>query len=317
MNMTGYQNFVKIFETLKSVHQRQPSLDKIDKNISDKARMNREVDLYLQTCQVFELDDKHKFLLMLTKNPKRENKDLYDMIRLTFPEIFLDVEFDPDDYEGEERVTGVLIREMKNIHLVTDKEKKEAKSVNLYGLDVYVAGAKSDGSLFMDCHKFPIVSSDEEKTKFGMKHNVLSKFIQQFVINFILFLKDREVVYVERKRDFKSQERRKREGKLVLPSSKIVKLEGQLKHYVDSLRESDFKGKLSYRFWVSGTWRYYRSMRYSAFRRSHAQWIEPFKKGQGFEVKHIYRVMPDEEKDTLNFDDIEPAKESTIGRLRK
>jgi hypothetical protein len=44
-------------------------------------------------------------------------------------------------------------------------------------------------------------------------------------------------------------------------------------------------------------------------RRNKVQWIEPYKKGQGIEVKHIYRLVPEDEEDTLNYDAIPVNKE--------
>ena len=287
----------------------------------------REMDLYLQTCHVFEIEDKHKYLLLLTKNPKTDEAELWKHVRLPFPEIFLDVEFDSDELEHcENKITGILLKEMKSISpvytnfegLKESHNKKEFVTLTTYGLMAYICGIASDGSPFTDKFLFPILNKSiepdgEEGEVHGLKVNYDNKkeaeFVKRFIINFILFLKDREVIYITRERSQKNNERRLREGKTILPSSRIIKLTGQLKHYVNSLQDTDFKGKLSYKFWVSGHWRTYRAERYSVMRRNKVQWIEPYKKGQGIEVKHIYRIVPDDEEDTLNYDDIPTNKE--------
>jgi hypothetical protein len=332
VNMTAYQDFVRISEFTKknmedrpfqeaSIRQRMPALKKFyaEDGITDEdiivateirknASHSREVDLFLQTAHVFELDDKHKFLLMLTKNPKMEEKELWLQVRLPFPEIFIDVNFDSEDMglSNVSKISGILIRELKSIAIKTDAEKKDISNTHIYGLVAFTTGFNSEGKVFVDKMNFPmvaddVVSLDDDNTK---EHD----FIKKFIVNFILFLKDREVIYVESHRDKKNQERRIKVGKMALPSSKIIKLTGELKRYVDSLQENDFRGKLSYQFWVSGFWRTYKSERYKNMR-DKVVFVEPFKKGKGILVKHTYRILPKDEEDTLNYDDIKPAKE--------
>jgi hypothetical protein len=285
---------------------------------------------------VFEIEDKHKYMLLLTRNPRVEEAELWKHVRLPFPEIFLDVEFESNELEQcENKITGILIKELKSINPIyysrkdgityaayikeNLKDKKEFVALTTYGLMAFVCGISNDGSPFTDKYLFPILNQAPEDVdgKPGEIHGLRTEydnkkeaeFVKRFIINFVLFLKDREVVYITRHRSDKSNIRRSKEGRMSLPSSKIIKLTGQLKRYVNSLQDSDFKGKLSYRFWVSGHWRTYKAERYSAMRRNKVQWIEPYKKGQGIEVKHIYRLVPEDEEDTLNYDAIPVNKE--------
>jgi hypothetical protein len=93
-----------------------------------------------------------------------------------------------------------------------------------------------------------------------------------------------------------------------LPSSRVIQLTGELKRYVNSLTDADFKrGHLTGAWRVAGHERLYKADRYVNMK-GKTQWIEWYKKGQGMEVKHVYRVIPNDEDDTLNYDDIEASK---------
>lgn len=334
MNLKPFQEFVRIFEFClnpensnysnqtkqNTILASMPQIRKkyLKLNITDDNRiieletrkfdsMFREIILYLDTCHTYEIEDKHKYLLMLTNNPKFGETELWNHIRLPFKEIFIDVDFDMEDVGGEEvQISGILVKEMKQI--VSDIKDKEVSAKVVYGLTAYVSGITLSNAPFVDRFYFPIYLSDNGDIKevdADYDNRKIAKFIQKFVINFILFLKDREVVWIESKRTEKNQKRRIKDGKIPLPDSKVIKLTGELKRYVDSIADSDFKGKLSYQFWVSGHFRTYRSSRYKDSK-GKVQFIEPFKKGQGVEVKHRYRVMDDKDANELNYDDIKP-----------
>lgn len=328
MNMSSYQEFVSIFEFVKKARDyeengiklRMPILKKKyekmgvtdEENIllleKRKTTSNiRDVEIFLNSSQVFELDEKHKYLLMLTNNPRMEDEELWKQVRLPFPELFIDVNFSNADFDfpsEDGKISGILIKEIKRIGVQMDAGSKTITKGNIYGLCAYVVGLTVDGLPFLDKIDFPIYGDNVDYSNIVYEDKKGAEFIKRFIVNFVLFLKDREVVYVESHRDVKNQERRVKSGKMALPSSRIVKLTGELKRYVDSLQENDFRGKLGYQFWVRGHWRTYRSAKYTNVR-DKVQWIEPFKKGKGIEVKRVYRVLPNDEKDTLNYDDIE------------
>jgi hypothetical protein len=339
MNMSAYQRFMKIFQFVRESHQELganaviPFLPGLRKKyalmgitddamiVAQERRKNssqeRDVSLFMQTAQVYELEDKHKYLLMATKNPKEKEFKLWKEVRLPFPEIFIDVEFDSDDVNGREgTVNGILLREMKEI---VSEKNTEAKTINksvVYGLTAYISGTSLDGAPFVDRFYFPIVklnewsSGDHGQSIDAMyDDSKLATFIKRFVINFILFLKEREVIYVTHERDASNREKRIKDGKMPLPNSNIIKITGQLKIYVDNLNLRELKDgkKLSGSWRVAGHDRHYRDERYVNMQ-GKVQWIEPYKKGEGVERKHVYRIVPDDEENTLNYDDIEPAK---------
>lgn len=334
MNMKSYQEFMKIREFANrnresnfklGVMEMMPKLKKKYKkrNITDtdtiiamekrqNASQKRELDLYLELAKVYEISDKHKFLLMMTTEPKMEESELWQQVRLPFPEIFIDVSFQSDEINNvESHIHGILIKELKSIDTKID-DSGNLRPLTLYGLTAYITGISNDGLPFVDRFHFPILFKDEnesDKIDVDYMDKKEAKFIRKFIINFILFLKDREVVWIESKRTKSNQMRRIRQNKMPLPSSNIINLTGELKRYVNSLQDSDFKGKLTHKFWVSGTWRTYRSSRYKKMR-GKVQWIEPFQKGTGIEVRKVRRIIPDDDEEEINYDDIKPLKKS-------
>lgn len=344
MNMSAYQEFVKIFEFIKknaesksgeySIRNALPILRKqyAKKGITDDGiivaeevrklgSQSREMDLYLQTARVFELDDKHKYLLMATNNPKQDDTELFSQVRLPFPEIFIDVSFDADDLNGAEgSVHGILLRELKSFAVVTNPDKKDIVRKTVYGLTAYVSGTSIDGYPIIDRFYFPLIgySGDNEEIKIqmdaGYDNKKEAKFIKKFIVNFLLFLKSREVVYIESHRDAKNREKRIKAHKMPLPSSHIIQVTGELKRYINSLTDADFRrGHLSGRWDVIGHDRHYKADRYVNMK-GKIQWIDCYKKGTGLEVKHVYRVIPNDEEDTLNYEDIEASKKPLRGK---
>ena len=332
MNMVAFQEFSRIKNLIdkeldsshytNQVRHNLPALrkkyeqrgitndDKITQlEIRANLSQQREINYFLELAKPYEISDKHKFLLMLTKPPKLEEKELWKQVRLPFPEIFIDVEFSSDDVNGaENKISGILIKELKSIDTTKD-EKGNFKAHTVYGLTGYVSGINLNGHPFIDRFHYPILFEEEKEIRMIDTYYMNKKeamFIKRFIINFILFLKDREVVWIESKRSQKNYDRRVKEGKIPLPSSRVIKLTGQLKRYINSLDDSDFKGKLTTRFWVSGHYRIYRSSRYKQMK-GKVQWIEPYKKGEGIEVKQVRRIIPEENPDEFHYDDIKPS----------
>lgn len=173
-----------------------------------------------------------------------------------------------------------------------------------YKTTAFVCGTTPKGLPYIDSYNFPMVDDKGEEALSDVYYTSMrnSKFIKEFIINFILFLKDREVIYVTRERSEKSGLRRIKNGKLPLPSSKIIKLTGEIKRYVDSITGT-IGSKLSHRFWVCGHWRTYRSERYKNVM-GKVKWIYPFKKGEGMLIKGSYKIQPKDDENILNYDDI-------------
>jgi len=329
MNMEAFQEFMKIkhiskqgldypnevYKTdLKRLRKKYKyfGIENDDKILAQEyrnnARQHREIELYIQIAQIYEISDKHKFLLLKTNNPKHNDVELWNNIRLPFPEIFIDVSFQSDeDGDSFRKISGILLREMKSVNIEKDKDGN-LLPITLYGLAVYISGISKAGIPYLNTFKFPIHSSvgnvkDNFQTIYEDKKE--ANLIKKFIINFILFLKCREVTYIELKRSSKNREKRIKDGKIPLPNSKVIKLIGELKRYVNSLNDNDFKGKLSYMFKVSGHDRHYRHHRYKNMK-GKVQWIESFKKGEGVEIDKVRRIIPDEDPNEIDYEDIKP-----------
>lgn len=334
MNMLHYQTFVKIFsltsgdESWKmhelSIKRNMVSLKKkyqeiygvtdeqtiIFMELRKSKQMDREIKAYLSSCHVFELDEKHKFLLTLTKNPERDDKKLWQQVRLPFSEIFLDVQFTPEDDDRlVNSYNGLLIKEMKTFEPEIDSEKKEIKQQFVYGLKCYISGTAVDGTPFIDKYLFPLIAINSEEQDFNTitryENKKEAQFFKEFIINFVLFLKEREVEWIIRERTSKNNERRLKEHKVVLPSSKLIRLTGSIKKYVDSISSNDFNKKFSFKFWVRGHWRTLRAERFVE-KKDKTIWVTPYIKGEGVLIKKHYAVLPEDEDNTTNFDDIKP-----------
>jgi hypothetical protein len=112
--------------------------------------------------------------------------------------------------------------------------------------------------------------------------------VLKFVINFTDFLENPEVELVEVLRTQKTNEKRMKRGKIPLPPSTIVKINGKLKEYVDQVKKIGYR-EYSHQFWVRGHWRHLESEWYKE-KRGVRIWVPPFIKGQGELIEKLYNL---------------------------
>lgn len=123
------------------------------------------------------------------------------------------------------------------------------------------------------------------------------EFVHKFVINFLNFLYDPEIEYYEVKRSKKSQERREKQGKVVIPSTNKIIVKGELKRAINSISSSGALGHYSHRFWVRGYYKKYTDERYVNMK-GKIQYVLPYVKGEGVLIEKTYRLEKDKnEKD--------------------
>lgn len=115
------------------------------------------------------------------------------------------------------------------------------------------------------------------------------KFVHQFVLNFLNFLHNPEIEYVEHTRSRKNIERRKKAGKPIIPNTNKIRVTGSLKRYIDALNYGGNLGRYNYRFWVRGHFRNYNADRYKDMK-GKKQWILPYIKGKGILIEKNYKV---------------------------
>ena len=294
----------------KKIHEGLDDEMIIAKELRDAVKSKSEVDIFIKTSQIYEVEDKYKYILMRTDNPKQYDEQLWQEVRLPYPQIFIDVALNEEDIDVEVpdgivfSINGLLVREEKFIDV--DKNNREKLYKHSYGLVVYATqrNVTQDGVLTdIVKYRFPLTSrglDDAAREKDG-------KVIRKFLINFLLFLKEKDVIIHEFKRSEKSRERRISQGKLPLPDSRTIKLTGELHKYLYETTKNyskDFKGKFQFKFDVSAHTRTFRSSRYKNVQGKTIR-INAFEKGQGLKLKKIYKVMPkDKDKDTLYYEDI-------------
>lgn len=269
----------------------------IAKEVRDAVRSKSEINTFIKTAQIYEVEDKYKYILMRTENPRQYDEQLWEEVRLPYPQIFIDVNLNDDDIDKiipdgiVFSINGLLVREEKFVEV--DKNNNEKPYKHSYGLVVYATQRKATKEgILSDIvkYKFPITSrglDDASKEKDG-------KVIRKFLISFLLFLKEKDVIVHEFKRSDKSRERRISQGKLPLPNSRIIKLTGELHKYLYDTTNNyskDFKGKFQFRFDVSAHTRTFRSSRYKKAQGKTIK-IDTFEKGHGLKLKKVYKVMP-------------------------
>lgn len=331
--MLNYQRFVTYFREVEK-ELNESGLDKIDIHLINKKRLqhykqigldtedkirqyeyrkskelNDNLNLGLGFAHIFEIDTIIKRYLILNKPP--QTKEFYKRMTLPFKVIFLDVEITNEDYElGVDKIIGIMITETPLIEQIEDSKGLKFKKIGI-GYRVHYL-CEDNEHLFID--EFKIIIDRSNVPIFYDDRKTL-KFLREFIMNLLVFINDREIEIVERKRSTKNIERRIKEGKMPLPDSSTIRLTGTLRKYIDGLGEGLSGKKYSYKFWVRGHLRYLQSDRY---KNKKSQWIkiEPYIKGEGVLIKRVYRITDDKEderiqelkRDNLFYDDIKPLK---------
>src|SRR3990167_3578210 len=331
--MINYQMFVNYFGEIKKTFE-STGLDDLDTHMVGKLRLKHykmigidtddkikqyehkkskemfdNIDMALEMSHIFEIDTIIKRYLILNKPP--QTKEFYRNVTLPFKTIFLDTEINGEDCEiGVDKIMGMMITETP---LIVNKEYSKGIIFEKIGMGYRVHYLCQDkDKMFIDEFKIII---DRTNVPIFYDDKITLRFLKEFIMNLLVFINDREIQVIERKRNAKNVERRAREGKMPLPDSSFIRLTGTLKRYIDSIGSSLGSHKYSHRFWVRGHLRYLKADRY---KQKKGQWIkiEPFIKGEGILVKRVYRVTDNKEderiiqlkKDNIFYDDIEPLK---------
>lgn len=301
---------------LKPEFYGQRSDDEIRHMESRKDRgVVRDIEYGLEVAKFFELDDKTKKLLLLTNAPT--SKETLKLVRLPFKAIYLDLSilreeanlgktynFANSDYSntiheaGVDKILGFLFTEKHEVSPSFDANNNTKKigSTFLHSFEVFgLYEATKDGKVqyYIERTHITIDSSHEVKVMYTDKK--MEKFIRSFLINFCLFINNPEVETIEIRRSRKNQERRAKQGKVVMPSSNVIKLTGSLKEYWGEL-EASGSFNYSHKFWVRGHWRRYKDEKRFKHMKGKAIWIAPFVKGKGVMIDKKYKIQKVEEE---------------------
>lgn len=132
------------------------------------------------------------------------------------------------------------------------------------------------------------IYTENEELKWKKKDDIFSNNIRIFVCNFLDFLNNPEVQFIEVSRSEEQNMKRLKRGKPAIPPHQFITVTGKLKIYLDSLKENtDFY--YSHRFWVRGHFRTLRSDKWKN-KQGIKIWIPPFIKGKGILINKVYKV---------------------------
>lgn len=123
---------------------------------------------------------------------------------------------------------------------------------------------------------------------------LLTRNIRLFICNFLDFLNNPEIEYIEVNRTPEQNEKRIKRGKTPIPNYTFVKVMGQLKIYLNELN-SGKEFEYSHRFWVRAHYRTLRSDKWK-FKKGTRIWIPCFIKGKGLLIEKPYLITKRGEK---------------------
>jgi hypothetical protein len=292
MNCNNFITFVKefnLFDYLKDNHPEQTTSYYGDgaNEYKDEKAVNFRINIRrgIEQAKIFEIEDDVKKLLCLTDTPIQN-----DEIELPFSSVFLDVHFTKEELFE----LGIPIKMDEVIGIMVQKGVLLSKKGNeVVGTDLRVTILSRIGeeAIFDTFNKNLNITNEKYKQGSTILHcfmsdDVTREFTHRFFLNFLNFLNNPEIELVEHKRSVKNQERKAKQGKIAIPSTYAIRINGKLKVYIDELTNGA-EWTYNYRFWVRGHFRQLQSDRYAVKKRI---WILPYIKGKGILVDKSYEV---------------------------
>lgn len=245
--------------------------------------------------RLYRVEDTTKKLLMLTKPPKNT-----ELEHIPYKNMFVDVGFKKEEIEqlmgitiDFDSVTGMIIQE-SGIRTVDKKGNYVDMSVGT-AIRVICLAYNNNGEFVFNTFNMNVkLDEDFKNLKFAkVESNKATKnFCRIFAINFLNLLLDPDIVIINKEVDESQNKKRIRRGKIPIPASTMIKIDGERKYYINKLVRDDSFSKYSYRFWVQGHYRTLRAERYKE-NRGKRQWIAPFIKGEGILIEKTYKVDKD------------------------
>jgi hypothetical protein len=261
------------------------------KEMQDRIKLGLE--LIEEYGSVYEIEDFVKQYVMMNRPPPR---DIVKKLQLPFKSIFIETSITNEDADiGVEKIGGIMIIETTFASTVEQQLSSSEVSYKDYGrcfLMYYCCEDK--GKFWID--EFKISLGEMGDIKIVYSDMKTFRFLKTFIMNFLLFKNDPEVEEIVHVRDTKNRERRIKDGKMPLPSSRKIKIIGRLKVYIDGIRDGLPKGKWTHSTWVAG---FYRTLRSSKFTHKKGQIIHvsPHKRGSGVLLRRGYELKFENDDD--------------------
>jgi len=220
----------------------------------------------LHSTKIFEVTPTITKLLMNTKNQ-------IELRRLPFPTIFIDA--------------NIRIQDAYLYSLNRDGTLFKA-DVTYYGLfvadtfdDLKVWGIAETKEGHISIARFSL------KSTFGNDNfRREQKIIFNFIMNFLDFVNEPNIEWVETSRLQNWSKKSAKKGKGFRTINYIIKLKGYLKKYIEQI-ETGRHFTYSYKFWVRGHWRKFHSTYYKNMLGKKI-WILPYVKGAGILIPKRY-----------------------------
>jgi hypothetical protein len=266
-------------------------------------RIGMSLNLVDQYSSVYILkEDLMRYIAMNHTPPK----DIIKKLKLPFKCIFIETEITRNDFPdlSVDVISGILVCETEFISSV-DADAGELKYNNLGRCFLVYYFCNDNQRYWIDEFKIAVDELDGG-IKILYRDNGMQRFLKSFLMNYILFINDPETEEVFHTRDEKNVSRRMKQGKMVLPSSRTIRVVGKLKIYMDNLRAGLSGSHYNFSFYVAGHYRTLRSSRYKAKRGAIIR-LEPYLKGSGVLLKRTYEL--DFEKNDNRRRDLEREEE--------
>jgi len=249
----------------------------------------------LHICKVFEVPKEVATLLLKTKNVVRPT-------RLPYPVTFVDATITlPDIWHKTEsgwlreqtKYYGFLLAESGTYQLktgeVTVPQPLDTPKPMIYIYSFFESERGGIGHVKLGLYKdYHFEASRKEQRRWAKER----KLLREFIMNFLDFIHDPEVEWVEVSRVYSRSKKSAKHGHGLRLPSHTVRIKGALKRYLSQLKTGRHF-TYSHRFWVRGHWRELRHKRFVNLRGQRI-WILPFVKGTGILIDKRYKLIKSE-----------------------
>jgi len=252
----------------------EESLTPTGENVEQEMNILKNLD----KMHIFEMDNKIKNLLYITKTPK-DSSDL----RLPFDDTFLEVSIDLKElgFTGNPR-----LEEIKGI-LISQKDLTR-DGYNFNEISMYCLIKEIDKFTFYK-RVLSLKSSETNITleNDGLADEVIGKdmgeMVESFCINFLNFINNPEIDIETNFRSERNIELKRKRGKPVYSSTSKIILKGNLKEQLDRMDGLGYE--FNHKFWVRGHFHKYHTNDGPT-----VKWLLPYIKGKGVLVENSYKL---------------------------
>ncbi len=209
--------------------------------------------------------------------------------KLPFKDLILDCDF----LVGKKRIQGIMIREIGTDDMPPPKKNSDG-SITMHPPEwmIYCLECPHDSVKGIEEWKAETMILHEWRLNTDFKKG-FEKTIFEYVCNFLDFLGEPDVSTSVVQMTEKQMKKRAKRGKAPNPSTVYVKVVGELRKYLDSVREG-VKHSLGCSFWFRGHWRHFKSERYKE-KKGTKKWVKPFIKGKSILIKKSHTLTGDKQ----------------------